>query len=141
MSSFNIDTFRKLNFEMQNKQLAQWQQDKERAQREHDKCMVELLHNVSPVDAVVYSAWIRKFIKLGGIPTTAYNRPFNDSMVYLAKGNFKFLFPLYGARSVVILVSNGIEYSGELGHSTLIFDNGTAIAGDGAPFIAVYSDT
>lgn len=103
-----------------------------------DTCRDTLL-NLRPATPEEYSFWLRGYMLAGNEPTHSYDYPMPAGF-YVAIGDIA-LPPLYGARSISIIVPSGIAVTfGPLGigHSNLYFLDGYTCAAGRVP---VYSDT
>ena|SRR3989344_345505 len=75
-----------------------------------------------------YQEWLRGFLQKGGEITHVYEYPMSEVLnSWLVAVQDFTLFPLHGARSLQIIVPEGIKFLGdesELGHSAIYFMEG-----------------
>jgi hypothetical protein len=122
---------------------AAFMEEVERNMAESDAHVASAMDSMSPflteAGAEEYSLFIKKYIANGGKPTHSYNYPFPCRRVlnlFTAKQSFV-ARQLHGASSIVILAKDGIVIDGDLGHSTVLHENGRRQG----HFCPIYLDT
>jgi hypothetical protein len=114
--------------------LALWGMDHELLRELFRSELAPKLRKAFPSD---YIAWLKGYIKKGGMPQHYYDRPL-DRDFYVATKDFKTL-PLYGALSINIIIPSEINVntSDGFGHCGLFFMNGFKNFGS----VPIYNDT
>ncbi len=85
-----------------------------------------------------YITWLHGFLDAGNKPSHFYDYPFDQwGNFYIATESFE-ITPLYGSASINIIVPNGIQITGDPGHTNLYYSDGYKTS---LNFIPVFSDT
>lgn len=70
-----------------------------------------------------YQQWLAGYLERGGEITHVYDYPWHRWRWYVAFESAE-IFPLYGSSSINIIVPQGIELTGDPGHSTIFWMDG-----------------
>lgn len=118
------------------KRAAKYEMDHQKTMYIAKNTMFPSLRKASRED---YIKWLEGFVNADNVPTHYYDYPFDhqEDLFYMAIRNFE-LTPLYGAKSINIIVPEGIKIlGGHHGHSNVFCYDGYKHYGS----VPVFSDT
>lgn len=85
-----------------------------------------------------YNDWMKAYVRTGDQPTSYSTHGCYTDRLFVATSDFR-MRPLYGAQSITVIVPKNVEFlGGDLGHSTLLYMDGST---SNPGFVDAYADT